>query len=437
MNPARLFVLVLVLVLLVAGAGWLVFGRPPAPAAANGEEAASSSPGLLGPAAEELARLTIHLPDRPTIVRLRRQGPRLWRLEEPWLDRADPAAVEAVIRALRFDRPEPLREDWRGRSDADLGLEPPAVVAELELAGGRRHELRVGTPDLTGSRYVVRFDGERRLVGVALVRTLDRPPQQWRDPALFADPGAVAAIEWFPRDGAGFRLERSGMRWRLTAPEEFLLSPAGEGMVARLLRARADSLPEEVATEEEIQVFEAGDRLVLHRPGAPPVRVWLAGGGILASDRPYPLLVQAGDFRLLHTPLEDLRSPYLFDLVPGEIVSLELTVGGRSGRFRRRAPGWFGPDGELLPPAEQKHLDELVARVCTIRPQRPGVPAPAREPDGRLVLSRSLQPKAASGAELWWWSRPDGMPWVAAAGTAEATEVDFNLHLGAAAMLPD
>ncbi|MBL7007841.1 MAG: DUF4340 domain-containing protein [Planctomycetes bacterium] len=434
MNPARLLLVVLLLGALAGGAWWLA-ERPPSDAPAP-DPAGPAAVGLLGSATDQVESLVIHLPQRPTIIRLRREADRGWRMLEPWLDRADNAAVESVLRSLRLSPVHPFRDDWRGHSDADLGLDPPSFVVEFEMAGGAGHTLLVGAPEPTGQRHAALFDGQRIMLGVADVGVWEREATHWRDSAVFADPAAVSRIEWLPASGDGFALERTGRRWRMAAPEQFLLSPSAEGMVARLLRARAGLIPEEVVDDAVRRELEGADRIVLHRGERGALGYWLKGAYVLAEDRSYPLPVLLDDFRLVFSRREDLRSPFLFDLIPGEIVSLEVEVGGQSHAFRRRAPGWFGPDSALLEPPAQNLLSELVERVCAIRPQRPGLPRPEGEPAGRLIVSRSQQPNARSGGELEWWTRDQGMPLAAAAGAAEATELDFNLDAGVRGILP-
>jgi hypothetical protein len=431
MNPTRLILVVLILAGLTAGAWWLVEREPATPAAPDGPPPV----GLLGSRTDQLESVVVHLPDRPTIVRVSRGGDGRWRLEEPWIDRADSAAVGRLLNSVRISPPRPLREDWRGHSDADLGLDPPAFTVEYEMAGGEIHELKVGAPDLSGQFHAASFDGERIMVGVADARVYQRMTIQWRDQAVFAEPASVRRIEWLPADGDGFVVEKQGTRWRMTAPESFLLSPTAEGLLHRMLAARVGVLPEEVVLPGERELIEQEDRIVTEA-GDRRTTLWLSGAVVLPEDRPYLMPVVQDDFQFVRLPREQLRSPFLFDLAPNEVVSMLLEVDGVEHRFRRRAPGWFDGDGELVDDARQTFFDELVERVCTVRAQRPGLARPQAPPAGRVVLSRSLEPKARSGAELWWWVQEAGMPLAAEAAGGEATELGFNLDAGVRGLLP-
>ncbi len=435
MNPAR-FLLVVLFLAALAGGAWLLSEGGGAEPAEPPPPAAPGQP-LLGEAVDQLEGVVIHLPQRPTIVRLRRQDDgQTWQMVEPWIDRADTAAVNSLLRSLRLSPIQELREDWRRHDDAALGLDPPSFAVELELAGGVMRELQVGAPDLSEQRFVALLDGRRIMLGVADVRVYQREAMRWRDVGVFADPGAVDRLEWFPAGRAGFAMERAGRRWRMTEPEDFLLSPGAEGMLSRLLRTRSGLIPEEQVNDEARAQLEQGDRLVLRRGERGSTDYWITGAMLLAEDRPYLLPVLLDDFRMLHSDADELRSPFLFDLVPSEIVSLEATLDGVGHVYKRRAQGWFGPDGELLEASLQNHLTELVERVCSIRPQLPASPLPAGEPAGRLVLSRSMQPLARSGAEVVWWTRSAGMPIAAAAGGSEATPLEFNLDAGVRGVLP-
>lgn len=439
MSPARLFLLVLLMLALAAALHFLGGSGGAAPEVPVPKPADRP---LLPGRPEEVVRLTMHHTAREALIRLERQAGD-WRLSEPIADRPEPEAVRVALEVLAGGDWAPAPPSWRERPAADLGLDPARIVVQVDHRDGTRHELRLGAPAAAGEWYAAERDGERIRLGARSFRVLRRPLQEWRDHRVLARPGSIHRLEYRPAGGGeGWVLDRSGGRWRLVEPMAVPLSPLARSAVARLLGARIEDLRDDAITAAERSRLAAGatlvaegggQRQVLHLDGA---QGWLEG-------RPYLLALDAGDFRLLDMDLETLRSHRLLDLEPTEVVSLRLERGDRVLELRRRGPAWAVLGGPVLDPGDaetaawHRYITDLVERLCRLELREPH-PCPGGEEEiaGSILLSRSPRPVERGGERLWWWLGPDGSSEVAAALAGPCSQVrGFNLDQGVRGLL--
>ena len=435
MNPQRLALLFLILVLLGAGTWWWSLSLD---ARADEPPVVMSEDPLLPGRYEDLRSVTIHDPAREAIVRVVR-GERpgegdAWRLTEPLEDRVEPAAVRNMLAVLFGSDWRDAPQDWSGLSDETLGLRPSRLTVEAEFADGSISELRIGAPDVSEDHHAARLDGRLMQVGVGVLRVLQRSDPEWRDHRLLAHPESVEKVEWLPQEVEGLSFVRRAGVWRLESPIDAPLNQMAQHALARLLGARIRELPEELVTPSQRELMLDGARLRFS--GSRGVETfYFVGGTLFNEERPFLLTMSGDDFRLLRYAPEEMRSSVLLDFVPSEIVSLRVTRdGGQPVDFRRRRSGWYGPDGALLDETGQVTLNQLVDLVAT-QEARETVPRPAAPPTGSLLLSRSARPVERGSAQLVWWVQEVGYPIGAASEGGEATRLGFNVDEGVKGLL--
>ncbi len=118
----------------------------------------------------------------------------VWRLETKAAPAADSAAIEDLLAAVDLAESDRVANI----SPEAAGLQPPAVVVDIETAAGAV-SAQLGKPDATGRGIYARAGapGPLRVVSRRVLELADRDSTAFRDRRLFPiDPATVTAIDW-------------------------------------------------------------------------------------------------------------------------------------------------------------------------------------------------------------------------------------------------
>lgn len=425
MNPVRLFLLTLVLAITGAVLLWKSDQSP----VDSDSSVVNSTPSVLPLAAEEIASITIHDPNRAELItRLERSGGKNWIMTEPLKDLADLAAVQSLLSALCRDPSSELPPEWESSTAVELGLSPARITVEVVDHGGVTWELKLGVADISGDYYAASSSGVAFLISKSAYDVIRRPANDWRDPTVIHDSNLIKRVKLTPPGGdPSLEMELRGRTWWLTSPAEYPLSEYGLNMLRRVLRARSYDLREDAATPSQSKLLrEQGYRWEFHSKREQQ-ELFYYQRFVLNSLRPYPLPVSPEDFQFHQLSLEDLRSQRLFDLLPDEVRSLKISAGSLETTFRRSRRGWQFSTGHETDKGDGNNLDRLTSMICALETKglqdRPESP-----PTGSIVLSRSRQPLANNGLELLWWAGDGSSVLVASVDSDSAVPINRQMH---------
>lgn len=333
-----------------------------------------------------------------------------WRLVEPVQDRADPAAVDRLLAAVRF---LDVRDRQRSRNAAaESGLAAPRV--RLDLRGSRNLRLDFGSATALPGEIFARVGGEPHVLRVpdSILELAKAPTESFRDPRLTdLVPGDIERITIRRDDGEmTLRLERG--RWFIERP---VRAPADARAVRdfleRMLGLRItgfnppdattapDALPGQVARlamtprgggEEihlEIVQVDAADRFTARFPPR---------GGLLAVD--------AAGLLLFHLSPEDLRDRSLGYVEPDAVDRIVLSTDKGTSTLLRRENDWLLSetgqtlDADQVAAAVEAFNETRIATFGTAAsPQETGLDEPGLTLRFYAWLSENTPEEAAGG----------------------------------------
>ncbi len=224
-------------------------------------------------------------------------GSRSWRISEPFVQSADSAAVDGLVRELAGL--ERVR-DLEGARREDLGLEPPRGRVTWKTASAQG-ELEIGGSVPASHDVVVAASGTRSPAVTAdtFVAELSRPPGEWRSrEVVTATRERIERVTLLPSAGARVVLARSGETLRLESPVADLVDrDLADGLLADLAALRMETfLDPPLAGEVQqalarrsgvIEVAIAGEiapvRIEIGEEWVPGKRVWRAGTLVFES----------------------------------------------------------------------------------------------------------------------------------------------------------
>ncbi len=131
--------------------------------------------------AADVRALRLSSPSQNQRTELVYEGDGKWYVTVPVRDEADQDEVTYIINELTSLSPQRVLTESLG-SLADYELDPPAILAEIELKDGLTRTLKVGAQDAVGSGYYAQVVGDERVylvsyyIGSDLERALSQPP---------------------------------------------------------------------------------------------------------------------------------------------------------------------------------------------------------------------------------------------------------------------
>ena len=305
-------------------------------------------------------------------ARLVREPGGAWRLAAPLDFPADPAAVDAIVRALAELSSEAVIED-PPEDLSPFGLDERRGKVRIWVGEQEALELWLGadTP-FGGSRYVAVDRAPPRIFTVARFRTQGLAPEldDLRDRRLGRfDPAEVSRVSLTSPAGLVFRAERTDLgspqAWKIVAPLE---TAADDRRLRRLLQdlasARATGFVDAPAEgrgyglappERRLEIETAAGvyELELGREGG---RVFLRGSGV-------PALLEVEDriFRAVPDDLFEYRDKQVLRLEDQRVrrLTLEFPRDGQRYAFVRDERSW-SPERELSTPVDSLRVDDVV-----------------------------------------------------------------------------
>jgi hypothetical protein len=322
---------------------------------------------------DEVARLQlVHGEETLVLERTATDGGQTeWAMSSPRRERADPAAVEVLLRELEMATK--LREV--GTNDA-AGLNSPRVRGTVEM-GAIRYRFALGSdaPRPEGAAYM-RLDGEGNfVVDRSLKVQLLRGADAYRDRTLLSyGAGAIARLEVRKRSGESLVLERQGATFRVASLGLRASRAAIDRLMAALADGRAETFLDDATADDAVG---AAIITVLVSPSTPGhERVELRLGGPCPGRpedvvvvRATPERISACTPRAIVEALTATEVTALVDASPffahaDEMEELRLEPVGRSGPrvdIARHGMGWHerAPEERDLTPDETDSANML------------------------------------------------------------------------------
>lgn len=164
-------------------------------------------------------------------IRLVREG-KDWRLAHPLQDRTDGVAMNSLLTALAYLRPD--RHLGEEKDLKPFGLDQPSLVVTF-AAGGKNHTLTVGRKTPGGQGFYARRDQEPQVLVIAATskESLDRPLSALRDRMLFDFAADQVKGLRVKRGNAQVDLEKTDQTWRWLSRPHLKINP---DRLERLLR---------------------------------------------------------------------------------------------------------------------------------------------------------------------------------------------------------
>lgn len=309
---------------------------------------------VLGAEAADIRALAVQSAVPGRSYRLeRRDGD--WFVTEPWLWRANPNAVSALVRDLQFLTDETSFSvadvERNGQKLADYGLDPPALTVTFasggsDTTGGApvRTTLRIGAPTKVGGRvYVLSPDGRRiHVVDASKLESFDLPLDRLRSDTVLTIPFYEArSLNLQTPTGPRILIQRYDSGWTFETPISARASRSAieltinELDALRATRFEPGAPPLVPAAMERITVEGDGRRETLFlgttpdASGSVPAQledVSLPGGRTVrfTVDVPSDLRPKLAD------PVDRLRDPHVIgpELDPSAVTSITLSAPG-------------------------------------------------------------------------------------------------------------
>jgi len=423
MNPQRLLFLLLVLLALAAGIGWLALREDPDKQPQLPQAAADA---LMAGRPKDLRMLRIERPRYGQRVAFRFDQD-AWTMVEPIDDEADIYAVSAALEVLFGNDYRPPLPIYSAQTSEQLGLDNPETTIEMEWADGSTSWLRIGAQEVAGDFRVAQRADDLLRLPIPAFRRLNRAVEDWRNHRLQPFGVALTEVIWEPTVGQPLRLENRGRRWRLMEPQQAPLADPAHDMLLSLLGARLIGMGMEEYDFDDVQ--EVTGLLTLHR-GKEQVRIKITRDlGLLSDQRPYSLTVDPHQLRFLSLPLEEILSPRLLDFDPETVASMKLEQGSQQADFHRAAGSWADRADQPLDAAPASFLDALL-RYAQGLERGTAQALPASPPAGRILFSISRRPQERGATILRWWVQDDGTILVADGKGSLAFPSSINFEAG-------
>jgi hypothetical protein len=319
------------------------------------------------------------------------EGPPGWLMLDPLRERADPAAVDVLLRELE------MANRVREVSEADaVGLDAPRARGTIAV-GPLDYRFALGADALVpeGAAYL-RVEGEgtfvvERSLKVQLLRGADAYRQREIVPFGGND---VARIE-VGRPGEGVLLVRRGTAFRVGGDNGLRASrSAVDHLLGALAEARAEAFVDDAIAR---RAAVTGQRVVVaSRPGVSPTVIFVVGGAcplddpevrddvVVVRELPTPMAgcVSRGLADALAVGPAALvdDSPFASHADEIEAIRLEpVAAAGPTVDVARRAGGWHerAPAERDIPAADSDSTGALAAaladaRALDVRPAAPG-----------------------------------------------------------------
>ncbi len=278
-----------------------------------------------------------------------------WAMVSPRRERADPSAVDALLRELELatrvrevhDVPEAARNDA-------TGLDAPRARGKVKV-GPLEYRFALGgdAPRPEGAAYM-RVEGEGTfVVDRSLKVQLLRGADAYRERTLVPyGASGIAKLEVRAASGESFALERQGATFRLVGPGLRASRPVVDSLMTTLADGRAETFLDDAAADR-MTATPAFAVTVTPRDGAHE-RVELRIGGACPGQPEDVVVVRTAPSRVSGCTARSLpealatTAPALVDASPffahaDEIEELRLEPVGRAGprvEVVRRGNGW-------------------------------------------------------------------------------------------------
>ena len=378
-------------------------------------------PDLLNIPAAEIRRISIDRGDEHFVFARRERG--RWQMIEPLDVAAEPARVEALVRNL---------QDLRRSADAgtihapaeSFGLAPPAATIRLfKMDHGSSSSdpplatLEVGKT-FGGQRYVRPAGGDGiEVVNGRLIREVDLPRAEWRDPVVMGVPTfQVESVVINRRNKSGttelqVKAERSpDGRWKLVSPVEAPANgPKVESLLAGISSLRAMDIPKGFVADNVKDFKPYGldtpgisVELMTHGDASPhildfgnpvpdePERVY-----VRQRDQDDVIIVSSRALSEFPSSPTSLRSQDVASLVPAAVKGIEIQTRTDLFKLTRTLTGW-----ELGSPRQEKAdavaVQTLLSQVAGLQTSEflepELVPDPQLDPPVMTIRINQLAP---------------------------------------------
>lgn len=389
----------LILLVLVAGAGWLLL-RTSEEERARVER--TEWPLFPGFEAERITCVRAENLARGWNLRLERVDGR-WQMRDPQELPAQDALVGHLIQNALAARASEVAE--REQAAVRAQFEPPQMILEFE-ADGRRERVEFGAEDSTRGAVFVRTRGVLARVGRDLSTALNRPVQDFKTTVVldFA-PAMVRSIEragagWtegaLARSDAELRIEQQEGEWRMLAPvlatpdlaalSAWLQGLAGirhEGYVDELGRKASDYGLDPAGLTLRLELSD-GRRLALRMGsvGPPGGESWFAMredlGVVWGLEPRDAYLLSLGVDTFLENKLLRVRRDEVDTLrLKGERSEVWITREGRAWKVAERRAGEKGFDPAY--PGESAAIEALLGELSRMEIESFRLNQPLRE----------------------------------------------------------
>ena len=409
MKPKRLLLLLCVLVL----ASWWMVSQQSKQEPSSNHYPKPETP-LFSFQEQELHRIVVFRQASQLILQLVKVNDLHWLMKDPVTDRADFALIRQAIFQILAAGQFPPEPSWTGKSDANLGLNPPKMTLEF-YSSHHPNVLRVGAKSLDGQHYVAEIDGQRCRIPVNLISWFDRDEHLWRDHGLLRAPSSVLSMQWNPVEGPEVSLFKGAEGWQITAPKQGLLKSNLVGSLMRLFGARIDSLPQDPLTEEGVMAVKrnAGRLAITYAKealegGAKNQVFWVTPNFVIEESRKFHLPVRPDSLQFLSHDPANLFSQKFLNLQKSHLSSVGIKTTQESKIFRRFKGNWKLSGIEKTDPQASQAMVLLLAQIFLAQslPEKRPLHSSA---DFTLRLSISARPDAPGSVLLNAWHTADGI----------------------------
>ncbi|MGB0953282.1 MAG: hypothetical protein ACPG31_08640 [Planctomycetota bacterium] len=429
MTPTRLFLLCILLLGAGGGLWWLAQSQGEAKPVMELPEVTEGA--LLHGDPAQLQRLTFEEPRYGrTIVIGQEDGE--WNILEPLRDRPEPFVLTAALQVLYGTNWAASPEEWQGQSDADLGLDPPALLIEARYADDTTETLLVGAEEASGNWRVAKREEDLLRFTIPSYRKVARPLGQWRDHRLHSLGAGITGLSWEPVEGDRLSVKKTADGWNLSEPVKSPLEERSLPFLLSLLGARAEGIGEEpVPTIPE----DRRKGTLTLRKGSEEIVLEIYRVGVVSEERDYLLSYDIPNFRFLEMDLEDLISRRILQVNPDRIASIRVVAGEQLADFRRSAEGW-AVSGKDLEPKSSAFVEALLGHGQTLE-RGEEVALPEGEPDGMVIYSISRTASAKGSQGLRWWVDAEGRNLVSSLEGDRAYVSSINFALGVGSLFEE
>jgi Domain of unknown function (DUF4340) len=347
-------------------------------------------PDLIDTPEQDIRRVAIDRGSDHLVFERKDEGLGRWQIVEPMDVAAEPTRLDILVRNLKDLRRSPEAGTLTGPPDS-FGLAPPAAVVRLYAGakGSRGPEEPIATLEVgkvvRSQRYVHPVGGPGiEVVDARILRGLDLPVADWRQPVLMGAPSFEVVAVKITRPGVSgtepkvIRAERDrDGRWKLKEPLEVLANgPKIESLLAALASLRVVDIPKGYVADDVKDFAPFGlatpevtvEVTTQNRAG---VAHLVLNVGKSVPDEPERVFVRQGDqddvVKVDARPLTEipesptvLRSQQVADIVPAAVRSIEIQTRRDVFKLSKDSTGW-----ELTSPRHEKADLQTVQKFLT------------------------------------------------------------------------